>query len=201
MTKDWVHGVGHSPVCQILPQIVFRAVITSSPPALTSSAKLVPARWPTKPKKCRFRMFRRTFPQIPRMRGGIINTTTSFVSHVNYSCWDSCQCSSRVSNLILAMIWHEPKPRTQSSRHFRKWSLMTITTILTATKKSIRVICVPLPKREWIKNVYIKISRPFCILFTKTCECRVEKFLHNNREDPNSTVSGSVFSVCVYCIV
>ena len=27
MTKDWVHGVGHSPVCQILLQIVVRAVI------------------------------------------------------------------------------------------------------------------------------------------------------------------------------
>ena len=33
MTKDWVHGVGHSPVCQILLQIVVRAVITSSPPS------------------------------------------------------------------------------------------------------------------------------------------------------------------------
>ena len=38
MTKDCVHGVGHSPVCQILLQIVVRAVITSSPPAWTSSA-------------------------------------------------------------------------------------------------------------------------------------------------------------------
>ena len=28
MTKDWFHGVGHSPVCQILLQIVMRAVIT-----------------------------------------------------------------------------------------------------------------------------------------------------------------------------
>ena len=37
MTKDWVHGVGHSPVCQILLQIVVRPVITSSPPAWTSS--------------------------------------------------------------------------------------------------------------------------------------------------------------------
>ena len=33
MTKDWVHGVGHSTVCQILFQIVVRAVTTSSPPA------------------------------------------------------------------------------------------------------------------------------------------------------------------------
>ena len=33
MTKVWVHGVGHSPVCQILLQIVVRAVIKSSPPA------------------------------------------------------------------------------------------------------------------------------------------------------------------------
>ena len=35
--KDWVHGVGHSPVCQILLQIVMRAVITASP-FITSSA-------------------------------------------------------------------------------------------------------------------------------------------------------------------
>ena len=38
LIKDSVHGVGHSPVCQILWQIVVRAVITSSPPAWTSSA-------------------------------------------------------------------------------------------------------------------------------------------------------------------
>ena len=38
MTKDWVHGVGHFPVSQVLLQIVVRAVITSSPPAWTSSA-------------------------------------------------------------------------------------------------------------------------------------------------------------------
>ena len=41
MTKDWVHGVGHSPVCQIMLQIVVRAVITSSPPAWTSSAGML----------------------------------------------------------------------------------------------------------------------------------------------------------------
>ena len=41
MTKDWVHEVGYSPVCQILLQIVARAVITSSPPALTSSAGML----------------------------------------------------------------------------------------------------------------------------------------------------------------
>ena len=40
MTKDWVHGVGHSPVCQILLQIVVRAVITS-PPAWTRSAGML----------------------------------------------------------------------------------------------------------------------------------------------------------------
>ena len=38
MTKDFVDGIGHSPVCQTLLQIVVRAVITSSPPAWTSSA-------------------------------------------------------------------------------------------------------------------------------------------------------------------
>ena len=38
MTKDWIHWVGHSPVCQILLQIVVRAVITFSSPAWTSSA-------------------------------------------------------------------------------------------------------------------------------------------------------------------
>ena len=48
MTKDWVHGVGHSPVCQILLQILVRAVITSSPPAWTSFAGMLstPADFP-----------------------------------------------------------------------------------------------------------------------------------------------------------
>ena len=48
MTKDWVHGVGHSPVCQILLQTVVRAVITSSLPAWTSSAGMLstPADFP-----------------------------------------------------------------------------------------------------------------------------------------------------------
>ena len=48
MTKDWVYGVGHSPVCQILLQIVVRVVITSSPPAWTSSAGMLstPADFP-----------------------------------------------------------------------------------------------------------------------------------------------------------
>ena len=48
MTKDWVHGVGHSPVCQILLQIVVRAVITSSQPDWTSSAGMLstPADFP-----------------------------------------------------------------------------------------------------------------------------------------------------------
>ena len=48
MTKVWVHGVGRSPVCQILLQIVVRAVITSSPPAWTSSAGMLstPADFP-----------------------------------------------------------------------------------------------------------------------------------------------------------
>ena len=48
MTKDWVHGVSHSPVCQILLQIVVRAVITSSPLAWASSAGMLstPADFP-----------------------------------------------------------------------------------------------------------------------------------------------------------
>ena len=48
MTKAWVHGVGHSPVCQILFQIVVRAVTTSSPPAWTRSAGMLstPADFP-----------------------------------------------------------------------------------------------------------------------------------------------------------
>ena len=37
VTKDWVHGVGYSPVCQILLQIVVRAVITSFLSAWASS--------------------------------------------------------------------------------------------------------------------------------------------------------------------
>ena len=46
--KDWVYGTGHSPVCQILLQIVVKALITSSPPAWTSSAwmLLTPADFP-----------------------------------------------------------------------------------------------------------------------------------------------------------
>ena len=40
MTKDWVHGVGHYPVCQILLQTVVRAMITS-PPAWISSAGML----------------------------------------------------------------------------------------------------------------------------------------------------------------
>ena len=48
MTKAWVHGVCHFPVCQILLQIVVRALITSSAPALTSSAGMLstPADFP-----------------------------------------------------------------------------------------------------------------------------------------------------------
>ena len=43
-----VHGVGHSQVCQILLQIVVRAVIASSPPTWTSSAGMLstPADFP-----------------------------------------------------------------------------------------------------------------------------------------------------------
>ena len=48
MTEDWIHGAGHSPVCQILLQIVVRVVITSSPPAWTRSARMLstPANFP-----------------------------------------------------------------------------------------------------------------------------------------------------------
>ena len=48
LTKDWVHAVGYSPVCQILWQIVVRAVSTFSPPACTSSAGMLstPADFP-----------------------------------------------------------------------------------------------------------------------------------------------------------
>ena len=48
MTKDWVQLVGHSPVCQILLQIVVRAVITFSLPIWTSSAGMLstPADFP-----------------------------------------------------------------------------------------------------------------------------------------------------------
>ena len=41
MTRDWAHGIGHSPVCQIMLQIVVRVVIMSSPPAWTSSARML----------------------------------------------------------------------------------------------------------------------------------------------------------------
>ena len=41
MNKDWVNGTVHSLVCQILSQIVVRAVITSSPSPWTSSAGML----------------------------------------------------------------------------------------------------------------------------------------------------------------
>ena len=48
MTKDWVHRVGHSPVCQVLLQFVLRVVITSFPPAWTRSSGMLstPADFP-----------------------------------------------------------------------------------------------------------------------------------------------------------
>ena len=48
MTKDRVHGVGHSPVCQILLHIAMKAAITSSLPSWTSSAGMLstPADFP-----------------------------------------------------------------------------------------------------------------------------------------------------------
>ena len=39
--KGWVQGVCHSPICQILLQIIARAVITSSLPAWTNSAGML----------------------------------------------------------------------------------------------------------------------------------------------------------------
>ena len=41
MPKGWVNGVGHSPACQILLQIVVRVVITSSTSAWTKSAGML----------------------------------------------------------------------------------------------------------------------------------------------------------------
>ena len=48
MTIDWVHGVDHSPVCQILLQIAVRMLVTASPPACINSADLLstPADFP-----------------------------------------------------------------------------------------------------------------------------------------------------------
>ena len=37
MIRDWIHGMGHSPVWQMLLQILCKALITASPPACTSS--------------------------------------------------------------------------------------------------------------------------------------------------------------------
>ena len=39
--SDCVHGVGHSPVCQILLQILVRTSVTASPPCLISSAGIL----------------------------------------------------------------------------------------------------------------------------------------------------------------
>ena len=48
MTEDCVQGVGHFPDCQILLQILVRAMITSSPPAWTSAGGMLstPADFP-----------------------------------------------------------------------------------------------------------------------------------------------------------
>ena len=36
LIRDWVHGMGHSPVCHILLQILWKALVTASPPARTA---------------------------------------------------------------------------------------------------------------------------------------------------------------------
>ena len=41
MTIDWFHGVGQSPVCQILLQIAGRMLVTASPPACINSAGML----------------------------------------------------------------------------------------------------------------------------------------------------------------
>ena len=41
MIRDWVHGMGHSPVCQTLLQILCKALITASPPACNSSSGIL----------------------------------------------------------------------------------------------------------------------------------------------------------------
>ena len=48
MIRDWVHGTGHFPICQILLQIVVTPVSTSSPPAWTGSTGMLstPADFP-----------------------------------------------------------------------------------------------------------------------------------------------------------
>ena len=48
MMRDWVHGVDHAPVCEILLQIVNRALIMASRLACTSSAGTLstPAEFP-----------------------------------------------------------------------------------------------------------------------------------------------------------
>ena len=48
MTIDWVHGVGQSPVCQILLQIAVRMLVTASLPACINSAGMLttPADFP-----------------------------------------------------------------------------------------------------------------------------------------------------------
>ena len=48
MTKDWALEVCHSDVCQVLLQVVAKVMTTSSPPAWTSSARMLstPADFP-----------------------------------------------------------------------------------------------------------------------------------------------------------
>ena len=42
MIRDWFFGMGHSPACHILLQILCKALITASPPAWISSPGILP---------------------------------------------------------------------------------------------------------------------------------------------------------------
>ena len=100
MTKDWVRGVGQSPVCQILLQIVVRSVITSSPPALTSSARMLS----TPPDFPFFNFCTAASTSLRRMGW---SSSVSGDSWVHWSC--SCTAQSSILSICRSSVRHFPE--------------------------------------------------------------------------------------------
>ena len=102
MTKDWVHGVGHSPVCQNLSQIVVRAVITSSPPAWASSARML-----STPADFRFLSEFTAASTSLRMMGGhplCLSVDSSVLMDLHWLC--SCTAQSSIFFIGSASVRH-----------------------------------------------------------------------------------------------
>ena len=98
LTKDWVHAVGYSPVCQILLQIVVTTVITSSPPAWTSSAGMLST-------PADFRFLDDCSPLLCEGWGGRslgVSRDSSVLMVLNMPC--DCTALSRILSIGLAFV-------------------------------------------------------------------------------------------------